>query len=169
MNAVGRVIFQTLLIATFAVWFGGFTFYVSFVVPIGTEILGSAREQGFITRSVTHWLNLTCGIAAALMLVETCLSWNRTPRRSWWVQFASIIAIVLLLVGLILLHPQLDGLLEPIKKRVIDRPQFYQLHRAYLWASTFQWIFGWIWLISVLTGWGNQNQSSDAAKTPPSS
>ena len=39
-------LFRVFLIAAFAMWFGGFGFYVSFVVPIGNEVLGSAFGQG---------------------------------------------------------------------------------------------------------------------------
>ncbi len=38
-------------------WQGGFAFYSGVVVPVGAEVLGSELEQGWVTRSVTPWLN----------------------------------------------------------------------------------------------------------------
>ena len=52
-----------LLLMSLMFWQGGFTFYSAVVVPIGSDLLGSGRDQGFITRSVTNYLNLA-GVAA---------------------------------------------------------------------------------------------------------
>ena len=49
---------RLLLLWSLMFWLGGFTFYASIVVPIGTRVLGnSSRRQGFITREVTRQLN----------------------------------------------------------------------------------------------------------------
>ena len=37
--------FRFLVLAAFAFWVGGFTFYAAVVVPTGTEVLGGAAEQ----------------------------------------------------------------------------------------------------------------------------
>jgi hypothetical protein len=147
------VIFDTLLIATFALWFGGFTFYVSFVVPIGTEVLGSARSQGFITQQVTNWLNVACGCAVGLMLLESVFRWGQT-RRPWReIRLLLVLAIGCLLIGLILLHPSMDRMLVAEREHITDRAKFYGMHRVYLWGSTFQWVAAWIWLIISVVGW----------------
>ncbi len=160
MKAEVRSVLRTLLVATFAVWFGGFTFYVSFVVPIGSEILGSAREQGFITQQVTHRLNLMCAIALVFMLVESIASWRRLPCCQRVVQLGSVLVVGLLLIWLFLLHPQLDQLLDVKRHRVLDRQNFYQIHRVYLWVSTFQWFFAWIWLFACIRGWGGAPENA---------
>ncbi len=72
-------IYRTLLLASFAMWFGGFGFYVSIVVPVGTDVLGSSLNQGMITRQVTQWINIFAGIAVAMMLLESFLSWKELP------------------------------------------------------------------------------------------
>lgn len=158
MKNKSATIFQTLLLATFAVWFGGFTFYVSFVVPIGTDVLGSARSQGMITQQVTNWLNLVCGIATLMMLLESFRSWKLASRSAKYTQLAMVALIGGLLVGLLVLHPYLDALVDLEKERVIDRTKFYGLHRVYLWLSTFQWIAAWIWLIVFATGLSSRTQ-----------
>ncbi len=164
MTAIAKTVFRTLLIASFAVWFGGFTFYVSFVVPIGTEVLGSAREQGFITRQVAHRLHVMCAIALAVMLIESVASWRGSGKAVRSVQAGSVIGIGVLLGGLVYLHPQLDQLLDVDSHRVLDRATFYRLHRVYLWVSTFQWVFAWTWLFVVLQSWYNESRAS--TKTP---
>lgn len=48
------------------IWQGGFMFYGGVVVPTGAAVLGSEVEQGFITQSVTNYLNLAGGVCAVL-------------------------------------------------------------------------------------------------------
>ena len=76
-----NLIFRSLLLAAFAIWFGGFTFYVSFVVPVGTDVLGTAMEQGMITRRVTVYLNYIGILALVLMLVEPLVNGKLTQGR----------------------------------------------------------------------------------------
>lgn len=152
-NPTKTLAFRTLLLATFALWFGGFTFYVSFVVPVGTEILGSARRQGFITQQVTHWLNLVCFLSLILMLAESFLAWKRA-RRPWReIQLAVVLLNFGLLAGLVWLHPKMDAMIDLDKKMVHDKAEFYGVHRIYLWLSTFQWFAAWGWLPLTLRVW----------------
>ncbi len=153
MKNFAKLLFRVWLLASFAVWFGGFTFYVSFVVPIGTEVLGSAAEQGFITRLVTHRLNWVGGIALVSMLVESLFSWNRSPPRLRRIQILLVILMGVLLAGLFVLHPYMDRLLDPEARVVILGDRFYRLHRVYLWASTIQWVFAWFWLFALARSW----------------
>ncbi len=150
------LVFRTLLIATFALWFGGFTFYVSFVVPIGTDVLGSARRQGFITQQVTHWLNLVCFFATVMMLLESISAWKRSVRPWREIQLGVVLLIGGLLGALVWIHPMLDSMIDAQKKIVSDKAEFYGLHRIYLWLSTFQWIGAWFWLPILLGSWSSQ-------------
>ncbi len=151
-----KLLFRALLLATFAVWFGGFFFYAAVVVPLGTEVLGSARAQGFITRLVTHRINGLCFATLVLMGIELISCWRWSPRWSQWVQLGSIVLIGALLISLVLIHPQLDKLIDLPRKQVHNRSDFYQLHRVYLWASTIQWGLAWVWLVAVLTNWSGE-------------
>ena len=42
-----------LVVQALLLWQGGFLFYAAFVVPAGTEVLGSAAAQGAITVRAT--------------------------------------------------------------------------------------------------------------------
>ncbi len=148
-----KTIYRTLLLACFSMWFGGFGFYVSIVVPIGTDILGSARNQGMITQQVTDWLNLFAGIAVVAMLLESYVSWKSCAGFSkWWLLSFSVLVGVLL-GGLVWLHPVLDAMIDPNDMEISDEAKFYQLHRLYLWLSTIQWIAAWAWLIVLSFRW----------------
>ena len=163
MSRVAPILIRLLTWATFAIWFGGFTFYVSIVVPTGTEIMGTARAQGAITRAVTPWLNGACGLAVLMMLVDAAWTYapsttqGKSSRARWW-GLASALVILLLLIALVILHPKLDGMIEGegLKIRLSERDTFYQWHRAYLWVSTLQWIAAWVWLGSAV--WRFQSQ-----------
>lgn len=117
-----------------AVWWGGLTLYAGVVVPIGTDLLGST-EQGFVTQRVTHGLN---ALAAATLVVS--LRWvlkSRSLRMKsvWSLQLAC-------LVGLLFLHPRLDGLLDETTRSLHESDRFYQVHRVYLWVTMVQWLSG---------------------------
>ena len=159
MNRFAAILFRTLLIATFALWFGGFTFYVSFVIPIGTEILGSARSQGFITQQVTHWLNVVCGFALAVMLIETVRGRIVNSNRGDWTELAVLVLMGGFLVVLVWLHPIMDKMIDVDDESISDATRFYGLHRVYLWSSTFQWIAAWIWLYCVVLRWRRESES----------
>lgn len=147
------ILHRILLIASFATWFGGFGFYVSIVVPIGTDVLGSPFAQGMITRLVTPWINIFGGIAFAFMLVEVIVSWRRA---SYWYRFSQLglwLIMVSALIALAILHPALDGMIDLNAESVSDSSKFYDLHRVYLWVSTVQWIAAWLWLILLMFNW----------------
>jgi hypothetical protein len=153
LKRLAAILFQTLLIATFALWFGGFTFYVTFVVPIGTEVLGSARNQGFITQQVTNWLNFVCGCALLLMLVETIGGAMAASKRGRWIEIVMLLLIGGFLIALIWLHPIMDEMIIVENEAITDEARFYGLHRIYLWLSTFQWVMAWIWLFLTVRRW----------------
>jgi hypothetical protein len=164
-----QTLFRTLLLASFAIWFGGFTFYVSFVVPIGTEVLGSAIEQGMITRRVTVWLNIVGAIALFMMILESAFLWRRDSGRGrhWLVVLAVLMWI--LLVGLFKLHSILDGFIDAKEVTISDGVSFYSYHRVYLWISTIQWLMSWAWLAILVKTWNPSDRHSQKTlpkKTP---
>jgi hypothetical protein len=146
-------IFRTLLLASFAIWFGGFGFYASIVVPIGTEVLGSSLNQGMITRQVTVWINVFSGIALAMMFLESCFSWKRLSKELRSTQLALCLLMGVALLVLVYLHPMLDSMIDVPEVEVTDEARFYPLHRVYLWVSTIQWAAAWVWLLVLMMGW----------------
>lgn len=127
-----------------AFWWGGFTFYASFVVRIGEDV-SDATTQGFVTQQATHLFNL---LAAILLFVSFYKIWlhrsrdaAQAPRdqRIKLVRRAAWTLVLLTLVGLLYVHQLLDAKLDPATFSIQDRPEFYRMHQAYLWLATFQW------------------------------
>jgi hypothetical protein len=128
-----------LLLWALMFWQGGFMFYGGVVVPVGSAVLGSDREQGFITRRVTNYLNLAGAVALAAWGWDLSTTRGVSPggRRLRW---AIWVGLVLSLALLAWLHPRLDALLAPEDATVLDRRRFRSLHERYLVVSTVQWV-----------------------------
>lgn len=120
-------------------WQGGFMFYGGVVVPIGSAVLGSEREQGFITRQVTNYINLAGAVALAVWAWDLAAGRGGScvGRRLRWAIWAGL---VLSLAVLAWLHPQLDRLLKPEDAVILNRRAFRALHERYLIVSTVQWV-----------------------------
>ncbi len=135
-----------LLFQVWLAWQGGFFFYAAVVVPVGTDMLGSAA-QGFVTQEVTRWLNVF-GAVFHLLLAWTLAVERGAPH--WRLRVGIGATSAAMLVALFALHPVLDSFLDPIGQTV-DRPKvFYRWHNAYLWISTVQWLLAlamaWLWV-----------------------
>jgi hypothetical protein len=148
-----------LVLAALMFWQGGFTFYASVVVPIGQEVLGSHTAQGFITREVTQYLNLSGAVALLVLGLELLAGrhescWGRRVRRLSWLGMAATLA------ALAWLHPHLDALLDVDTQEIRRgmRPTFRGGHRWYLWLSTFQWGFALLYAWLTLRAWQQEDR-----------
>src|SRR5262245_11343007 len=140
-----------LTMAALFFWLGGFTFYVSVVVPMGTHVLSSALRQGFITREVTRWLNVTAVVALAVLALDLFARdparWRFGARTALWLFMAACQGL------LFWLWQSLDALMVTRGRIVTDPEAFYPLHRAYLWLHTVQWGAGVVYLGLCLAAW----------------
>ena len=138
-----RVLWLSLLILVFAVWWGGLTFYAVIVVPIGTEQIGST-DQGFITQEVTRWHNALLTAMAAGLLLD---AWLRRCRR------LGIVAAVLAAIDAALFfeHSVLTEMMDFTNRAVED--EFYPRHAVYLWLTTAEWAIGFA--LIVVSGLSN--------------
>jgi hypothetical protein len=160
LSRLGR---RFLVLVALMFWLGGFTFYASIVVPIGTRVLRSTLRQGFITREVTRDLN----IAAAIGLLP--LAWDVLVRRdpARW-RRRSLIALWLFMAGcqvvLFALHAHLDSMLGTKGLLVHDPELFRPSHRAYLWIHTVQWGAALLFIPLMLRGWQVEDRSDPSRK-----
>ena len=160
---MSTVLRRLLLLLILMFWQGGFMFYGAVVVPVGSEVLSSHREQGFVTRSVTNYLNG----AGTLCLVVWCwdiiqerhaaLKWNRLR----WLVWGFLVA-TLAIQGW--LHLRLDELLDPKTFLIIDGAQFSHLHQWYLILSTIQW--GCAIVLTGLTIWSWKESDAVVNRQP---
>lgn len=154
-----------LVLATLFFWLGGFTFYVSVAVPVGTEVLGSAVRQGFITRQVTVWLNVAAVVGLAILTVELWSARDPSVGRRWiargcWLFMAACQGL------LFWLHGRLDGMMR-VRGMIVDDPEtFYTVHRVYLWTHTLQWAAGVAVLLLILVGWRNHDTLAGRINSP---
>jgi hypothetical protein len=138
-----------LVLAALMFWQGGFTFYAAVVVPIGQAQLGHTR-QGFITRQVTDYLNLSGTIALVPLAWDAAVSGDPSRRRRR-LRWLSWLGMVVALAGLLWLHSQMNELVDVAGQEVLDHARFRTNHRVYLWVSTVQW--GLALLYAGLTLW----------------
>ena len=134
-----KKVFHGLLLALFALWWGGFTFYASFVVPTGMQILGNHTNMGMITQSVTNYLN---GIGTITLLFTFGNSlMNIRPRKSFlrklgWEWFC----LVSVQAFLYYYHNTLSRMILLDNQEIKLANGFYNIHRVYLLLSTGVWM-----------------------------
>ena len=129
-----------LTIITFALWWGGFTFYAAWVIPTAHEVTGNHILTGMITQRVSNVLN---GITTAFIAVSMLTFYLEKRERKQWIPL-SIIAVGLL--TLVVLHAKLDTLVQVETQSLSDKTSFYAYHRVYLLVSTAMWLAGLVWL-----------------------
>ena len=141
-----------LLLWALMFWQGGFTFYGGVVVPVGADVLGSDRDQGFITRRVTNYLNLAGAVALTLWGWDLLAirGASASGRRLRWAIWAGLVLTLALLVWL---HPKLDELLVPDDAAILDRRRFRAVHERYLIVITVQWVGCLLLTALTLLGW----------------
>lgn len=147
---------RLLALAVLAFWQGGFTFYASVVVPMAQAQIGHTR-QGFITRHVTDYLNVSGAVALLVLVWDSA---TPTPaaraRRLRWISW---LVMALTLVVLVWLHGRMEGLLEVEDVNVVDRPTFRGYHRCYLWVNTVQWSFALIYTAAMVWAWRAEDRA----------
>ncbi len=156
------IVFRRFCLVQFLLlWQGGFLFYTSFVVPTGTQVLGSAAAQGVITARVTDTLNVIGTLGLAVFAWDLNYSRDRSARRTaarWWCWGIMLVCQWLLFFS----HQLLDAFMDPERTRVVIRPLFYPVHRVYLWTITVQWFACLILTALTLAAW----RAEDRKKKP---
>jgi len=149
---------RLLVLVALMFWQGGFTFYAAVVVPVGQDVLSSHKNQGFITRRVTNYLNL----AGAVCLLP--LAWDAAAASgsSRWqrVRWLAWLGMALALGLLAWLHPRLDALLDPDALRILSRSTFRAQHRWYLWVSTIQWACALVYAVATVCAWREEDRAA---------
>ncbi len=150
------------LLVAIMFWQGGFTFYGAVVVPIGSEVLGSHQAQGFVTRSVTNYLNIA-GIVAICFWIWDLASVRDTVvvrRRLRW----GLWLVLLLTLGLLgWLHVLMDQCLDLEAQEILDKARLRYLHVWYLNISTIQWATSLLLVVLTLLTW----RSDDSIRAKP--
>ena len=142
---LASTLWRTLLGAAAAYWLGGTPFYITVVIHTAHRVLGSQREVGFVTRQVTRQLNTVGAAVVLLLLVNLAVRVRRSRgHRGGALRLVTgtWVALAALHVTLLLLHPRVDRLLDPVAQRVLDKPAFRRLHNRYMLVTTLQLLAG---------------------------
>jgi hypothetical protein len=131
-----------LKIIALSLWWGAFTFYAGIVVPVGMNVLGSHTEMGFITQQVTVYINVFSLIL--FLFFAYCLK-NEEFKKGKLVEEITTISLIGFQLLLILLHNSQTDLLDFENHKIINRDNFYLLHRIYLIVESLIWL-----VVSVL-------------------
>ena len=152
--------FRILLILGFSLFWGGLTFYTGFVVRISHDVLEDPMDGGLITQRVTNLLQYLGGVTVVLMFLN---GWQVRKQALLNQDFllkryaTSLTTISLILAasvcGLIVVHHQLDSVIDISNYEITDREQFVKSHRRYNQLTTVEW-FSSIASISIsLLAW----------------
>lgn len=153
-----RMLRRYLVVIALMFWQGGFTFYAAVVVPVGTAVLGnSPLRQGFITRRVTVWLNISAVVALAVLAVDVIVCRDPSRRRTR-VRRGLWLIMVVGQVLLFYLHGYLDGLMQEQGRIVLDPQTFRPAHRTYLWTHTVQWLSVLVFVALMLQAWQGEDR-----------
>ena len=156
--ALITIVRRLLVLTALMFWTGGFTFYAAVVVPVGAEVLGSHREQGYITQKVSNYLNVSGAVALLLLAWDAAATRDSSPWRcrSRWLTW---LGMALSLAALVALHLHLDALLAH-ESSAFPVSEFRPLHRLYLWTSTEQWGFAVLYTMLTICTWRAEDRGS---------
>lgn len=158
-SSIMTVVRRFLVLAALMFWQGGFTFYSAVVIHVGHEVLGSQRQQGMVTRSVTNYLNLGGVVALGLWGwdIASTRDLNLRRRRLRW----ALWTLLVLTLGLLAwLHLPLDELIDPDSSRILDLSRFLDLHSWYLHISTVQWAGSLFLTATTLLAWRGEDRAN---------
>jgi hypothetical protein len=150
------VIRRMVLLISLMFWQGGFMFYGGDVVPVGTKILGSGTEQGFITQAVTNHLNLAGAVCLILWLEHLWHDRRQGVSRIEWLAWGFTTLSLVVLVGI---HLQMDRLLIVESTSVLDRAAFGKYHKMYIGTSTLQWLASLLMLFLAVIRWNREDST----------
>jgi len=142
---------RLLVVQMLMLWMGGFVFYTAVVVPIGTEVLGSALEQSRITRWVSRSINLIGIATLAVLLIETACC--RPARRAGIVMLVCTLSMAILTTVLIGVRNHMLTLVNFDAMVIVNREELHGWHRVYLWTISLQWAISVVYLLTMLSAW----------------
>jgi len=145
-----RLFRQFLLLVSLMFWQGGFMFYGGVVVDVGGRILGSETQQGFITQSVTNYLNLA-GLVCLLVWTEQL--WHERKRGVTKLEWGTLIVMGVSLAMLAGIHLSMDQSLDSVAVNVINPTRFDINHKLYIGISSLQWLASLTLLFLTLQRW----------------
>lgn len=159
MSWVVRVLF----LFSFALQWGGLTFYTGFVVRISHDVLNDPMDGGLITQRVTSLLQ-TLGLVTVVLMAVNCADVARRSRKLGIILFGCTLVLTISLVGLYVVHGHLDSVIDTRASEVTDRDAFVTGHRRYNRLTTVQWLACLAYLPITVYAWRSTDRESLGAQ-----
>ena len=125
-------------------------FYGGVVVGVGSRVLGSDTQQGFITQSVTNYLNLA-GVVCLTVWFENL--WHDRRRGVSRLEWGTWSLTTVMLGTLVAIHLGMDLLLDRQSTTVLNHARFGLFHKAYIGISSLQWMVVLLSLLLLIRRW----------------
>lgn len=125
-------------------------FYGGIVVPVGSRVLGSDTQQGFITQSVTNYLNAAGAVCLTLWAEHLWRQRQHGVTKLEWGIWSMETAMLGMLA---ILHPNMDRILDASSASIINPQQFGLYHKLYIGISSAQWLGSLVMLFLAIRRW----------------
>lgn len=150
---------RILLLFAFALFWGGLTFYTGFVVRISHDVLDNSMEGGLITQRVTGLLQWLGVVTVLPMAINGLAVRRRCPRFGNALLMCSAI-LACAVLGLIVVHGQLDAVIDVSRVDITDRDAFDNGHRRYNQLTTIEWLATVVYLPITIAAWRTMDLSA---------
>ena len=122
--------------------------------PWEGAILGSETKQGFITQSVTNYLNLAGAVCLIVWLEHLWHDRRNGVSKLEWGIWSFAAASVIVLAGI---HVKMDHMLSVESSSVLDPEWFGRFHKLYIGTSSVQWLACLAMLFLAVLRWNRHD------------
>ena len=143
---------RILLLLVYALYWGGLTFYTGIVLRISHDVLNDPIDGGMITQRVTGVLQILGVVATVLMLCNCIVVVRRSPKYGYALAACTVI-LGCSLIGLFVVHGQLDAIIDLQASQITDRVAFDAGHQRYNQLTTVQWLASLAYLPITVFAW----------------
>jgi hypothetical protein len=143
---------RVLLLLVFSLFWGGLTFYTGVVLRISHAVLNDPMDGGLITQRVTAVLQILGVITVVLMACNCVVVVRQSPKFGYaLVGCATLLGCSL--IGLFVVHGQLDALIELETYAITDRDAFDAGHQRYNQLTTIEWLACLVYIPTTVFAW----------------
>jgi hypothetical protein len=143
---------RILLLIVFSLYWGGLTFYTGFALRIAHDVLNDPMDAGIITQRATAVLQVLGVITVVLMACNCAVVVRQSPKYGY-VLIGCATLLGCSLIGLFVVHGQLDAVIDVGAAEVLDRPVFDTGHQRYNQLTTIQWLASLAYLPITVFAW----------------
>jgi len=143
---------RVLLLLVFALFWGGLTLYTGVVLRITHAVLNDPMDGGLITQRVTSVLQIL-GVVTVVLMACNCVVVVRQSPRFGYALIGCATLLACSLIGLFLVHGQLDALIEGETYTITDREAFAVGHQRYNQLTTVEWLACLVYLPITVFAW----------------